>query len=76
MAHPGAKEIEVDGFVKPEYHTGASSPLSVSVIATFKKLTGLRRKGMGYDKTHLGQVLNARPLSESELMSLVEHENE
>jgi hypothetical protein len=76
IAHPDAKEIEVDGFVQPQYRTGASSPLSVSVITTFKKLTGLRRKGMGYDKTHLGRVLDARPLSESELMSLVEHENE
>jgi hypothetical protein len=74
MAHPDAKEIEVDGFVQPQYRTGASSPLSVSVITTFKRLTGLRRKGMGYDKTHLGRVLDARPLSESELMSLVEHE--
>jgi hypothetical protein len=76
MAHPDAKEIEVDGFVQPQYRTGASSPLSVSVITTFKRLTGLRRKGMGYDKTHLGRVLDARPLSESELMLLVEHEKE
>ncbi|KAH9013670.1 hypothetical protein EDB84DRAFT_1278131, partial [Lactarius hengduanensis] len=62
-AHPGAKQIEVDGFVRPEYRTGKSSPFSVSVIAMFKRLTGLRRKGMGYDKTHLGRVLNARSLS-------------
>jgi hypothetical protein len=76
MAHPDAKEIEVDGFVKPQYRTGASSPLSVSVITTFKKLTGLRRKGMGYDKTHLGRVLDARPLSKLELKLLVEHKKE
>ena len=68
MAHPGAREIEVDGFVKPQYRTGASSPLTVSVITTFKRLTGLRRKGMGYDKTHLGRVLDARPLSDPELI--------
>ena len=56
MAHPGAQEIEVDGFVQPQHRTGASSPLTVSVITTFERLTGLRRKGMGYDKTHLGRV--------------------
>ena len=73
MAHPDAEEIEVDGFVHPSYRTGASSPLSTSVIATFKKLTGLRRKGMGYDRTHLGRILDARPLIDSEFM-LVEPE--
>ncbi|KAH9164496.1 hypothetical protein EDB89DRAFT_2077996 [Lactarius sanguifluus] len=71
MAHPDAKQIEVDGFVRPENRTpGKSSPFSVSVIATFKRLTGLRRKGMGYDKTHLGRVFDARSLSASnEFMS-------
>ena len=66
MAHPGAKKIEVDGFVRVEFRTGASSPLSNSMIATFKELTGLRRKGMGYDRTHLGQVLDARSLSKEQ----------
>ena len=74
MAHPDAEEIEVDGFVHPSYRTGASSPLSASAIATFKRLTGLRRKGMSYDKTHLGRVLDARPLIDSEFM-LVEPES-
>ncbi|KAH9013669.1 hypothetical protein EDB84DRAFT_1671224 [Lactarius hengduanensis] len=70
MAHPGAEQIEVDGFVRPAYRTGERSPFSVSMIATFKRLTGLRRKGMGYDMTHLGRVLDARPLSASnEFMS-------
>ena len=63
MAPPGAEKIEVDGFVRVEFRTGASSPLSNSMIATFKELTGLRRKGMGYDRTHLGQILDARFLS-------------
>ncbi|KAH9046987.1 hypothetical protein EDB83DRAFT_2227401 [Lactarius deliciosus] len=70
MAHPGAEQIEVDGFVRPAYRTGEISPFSVSMIATFKRLTGLRRKGMGYDMTHLGRVLDARPLSaDNEFMS-------
>ncbi|KAH9001597.1 hypothetical protein EDB92DRAFT_1789074, partial [Lactarius akahatsu] len=57
MAHPGAKHIEVDGFVRRPYRTGAKSPFSVSVIATFKELTGFRRKGMGYNRTHLGMLV-------------------
>ena len=68
IAHPDAEKIEVDGFVHVEFRTGESSPLSASVIATFKDLTALRRKGMGYDKTHLGRVLDARSLS-SEFIS-------
>ena len=67
MACPDAEKIEVDGLVRVEYRTGESSPLSASVISTFKILTGLRRKGMGYDKTHLGRVLDARSLSGDEL---------
>ena len=62
MAHPGAAQIEVDGFVLPPYQTGERSPFITSVIAEFKQLTGLRRKGMGYGGTDLGRVLNARPL--------------
>jgi hypothetical protein len=63
ITHPGAEKIEVDGFVLPEYRTGERSPFNISKIALFKELIGLRRKGMGYDMTDLGQVLDARPLS-------------
>ncbi|KAH9038807.1 hypothetical protein EDB85DRAFT_392096 [Lactarius pseudohatsudake] len=63
MAHPGAKHVEVDGFVPPAHRTGESSPFSVSAISMFKTLTGLRRKGMGFGGTDLGRVLDARPLS-------------
>ncbi|KAF8260954.1 hypothetical protein EI94DRAFT_1811014 [Lactarius quietus] len=73
MAHPGADHVEVDGFVPPEYRTGENSPFSVSVIAVFKKLMGLRRKGMGFGGTDLGRVLDARPLS-SEFESWVRKE--
>ena len=62
MAHPGATQIEVDGFVLSAYRTGEASPFTTSPIATFKQLTGLRRKGMGYGGTDLGRVLNGRPL--------------
>ena len=67
MAHPGAEYCQVDGFVPPAYRTGRSSPLTRSKIAILKRLIGLRRKGMGYSRTHLGQVLNANPLSEETL---------
>ncbi|KAI9453949.1 hypothetical protein BJY52DRAFT_1427406 [Lactarius psammicola] len=73
MAHPGAKHVEVDGFVPSAYRTGERSPFSVSVISMFKKLTELRRKGMGFGGTDLGRVLDARPLS-SEFESWVKKE--
>ncbi|KAI0297846.1 hypothetical protein B0F90DRAFT_1669305 [Multifurca ochricompacta] len=63
MVHPGAERIEVDGFVPPQYRTGESSPFTTSKITLFKKLIGLRRKGMAYGGTDLGRVLDARPLS-------------
>ncbi|KAH8992967.1 hypothetical protein EDB92DRAFT_1796839 [Lactarius akahatsu] len=73
MAHPGAKRVEVDGFVPLAYRTGEGSPFSVSVVSIFKELTGLRRKGMGFGGTDLGRVLDARPLS-SEFESWVRKE--
>ncbi|KAI9441022.1 hypothetical protein H4582DRAFT_1811232 [Lactarius indigo] len=75
IVHSGAKHIEVDGFVPPAYRTvrGRRSPLTTSAIATFKKLTALRRKGMGFGGTDLGRVLDARPLS-SEFASWVKKE--
>ncbi|KAI0289904.1 hypothetical protein B0F90DRAFT_1790210 [Multifurca ochricompacta] len=51
MVHPGAEQIEVDGFIPP------------NKIALFKKLIGLQRKGMAYGGMDLGQVLDACPLS-------------
>jgi len=70
MAHPGAEYSEVDGFVPPEHRTGRSSPLTRSRIPALKRLVGLRRKGKGYHLTHLGQVLNGKPLSEEALWTL------
>ncbi|KAI0253215.1 hypothetical protein BJV78DRAFT_1302727 [Lactifluus subvellereus] len=69
-AHPGAQYNEVDGFVPPRYRTGGVSPFETSKIQQLKELIGLRRKGMGYDKTHLGQVLNARPLGQRAMLDL------
>ena len=70
MAHPGAEDCEIDGFVPPMCRTGGSSPFAKSKISVLKTLVGLRRKGMGYHRTHLGQILNANPLSEETLSSI------
>ena len=67
MAHPGAEYCEIDGFVPLAHRTGEHSPLATSKVAIVKTLIGLRRKGMGYSRTHLGQILNANPLSEETL---------
>ena len=70
IAHPGAKYNNVDGFVPPAYRTGGESPFTESKISILKMLIGLRRKGMGYQRTHLGQILNTNPLSEETLSLL------
>jgi hypothetical protein len=72
MAHPNAKHSEVDGFVPPAYRTGRCSPFARSRIPILKRLMELRRKGMSYHLTHLGHVLNGRPLSEETLWDLRE----
>ena len=66
-AHPGATYSQVDGFVPPAYRTGRPSPFTESKIYILKTLMGLRRKGMSYYRTHVGQILNAIPLSEETL---------
>jgi hypothetical protein len=69
-AHPGAERIEVDGFVLPAYRTGKDSPFARSRIPVLRTLIRLRRKGMGYHGTHLGQILNGKSLSEETLLDL------
>ena len=69
-AHPGAEYNEIDGFVPPEYRTGRPSPFAESKIYVLKRLIGLRRKGMGFSRTHVGRILNAIPLSEETLSTM------
>jgi len=66
-AHPGSKYSQVDGFVPPQYRTGRPSPFTESKVKILKTLIELRRKGMGYYRTHLGRILNASTLSEETL---------
>jgi hypothetical protein len=70
MAHPRAEKVELDGFVLPAHRTGKDSPFSRSRIPILKTLIWLRRKGMGYHRTHMGQILNGKPLSDEDLWSL------
>jgi hypothetical protein len=64
MAHLGAKFSDIDGFVPPAYRTGKSSPFATSVIPILKTLIRLRRKGMGYHRTHLGHILVGKSLGD------------
>jgi hypothetical protein len=61
-AHPDAQRIQMDGFVPVDCRTGRFSPFTESKVKILKELMGLRRKGMGYYRTHMGQILNATPL--------------
>lgn len=59
-------EKQVDGFIKPVHRRTlpvSQSPFTTSPIPFFKRLMGLRRKGMGYSTTHLGKLLHARSLT-------------
>lgn len=69
-AHPEAKKVEMDGFVLPEYRTGKDSPFARSRIPVLKELIELRQKGRGYHRTHLGQILNGKKLSDDTLWDL------
>jgi hypothetical protein len=66
-AHPGSKYSQVDGFVPPQYRTGRPSPFTKSKVKILKTLIELRRKEMGYYRTHLGRILNSSSLSEETL---------
>jgi hypothetical protein len=70
MAHPGARKVELDGFVLPEYRTGKSSPFSRNKLPILKDLMDVRRKGMSYHRTHMGQILNGKPLNDDALWDL------
>jgi hypothetical protein len=70
MAHPEAKQVEIDGFVLPAYRTGKNSPFAKSQITVLKKLMHIRRKGMDYHRTHMGQILNGKPLSDDAMWDL------
>jgi hypothetical protein len=68
--HPKAQYSEIDGFVPPMYRTGRSSPLARSRIPILKTLMGLRWKGRGYHLTHMGQLLNGKPLGKDTVWDL------
>ena len=69
-AHPGATYSQVDGFVPPKHRTGRHSPFAQSRVHILKTLIGLRRKGIGYYRTHVGQILNGSSLTEETLSAM------
>lgn len=68
-AESGPSMWDSDGFVKPENRLGAMKEkceMIVSPIVFLKELFSLRRKGMAYTQTHMGKILNVRPLEEKD----------
>ncbi|PPQ75464.1 hypothetical protein CVT26_016096 [Gymnopilus dilepis] len=61
----GYTEVNTDRFVPPSGRVGQMVQACLfdkSPVTMLKTLFGLRRKGMGYDMTHMGKVLSARLL--------------
>ncbi|CAE6379485.1 unnamed protein product [Rhizoctonia solani] len=64
-------EVESDGFVNPQHRDQLAQrrpeysecQFTTSPIPSLKDLVGLRRKGMRYLLTHVGQILHARSLT-------------
>ncbi|KAH7333001.1 hypothetical protein B0J17DRAFT_579243 [Rhizoctonia solani] len=64
-------EIGTDGFVKPEHRVQLAHRqpeyfncrFTMTPIPALKELIGLRRKGMKYDLTHVGQIIHSRDLT-------------
>lgn len=63
----GDREVELDGFIKPEHRPSdlePHSPFTESPVDFLKDLIALRRKGMGFMRTDLGKILRARLLQQ------------
>ncbi|KAL6306962.1 hypothetical protein BKA93DRAFT_878262 [Sparassis latifolia] len=59
---PEGARVQVDGFIEPQDRIEPMKslcPFSKSPIPLMKELIGLRRKGMGYRSTHMGNVLHS-----------------
>ncbi|EIW76859.1 hypothetical protein CONPUDRAFT_168597 [Coniophora puteana RWD-64-598 SS2] len=55
-----------DGFVQPSQRPEGvrdETPFAHTPIAALAELMNIRRKGMTFDQTHIGKIVNARPLS-------------
>ncbi|KDQ10207.1 hypothetical protein BOTBODRAFT_36481 [Botryobasidium botryosum FD-172 SS1] len=62
-------DCEIDGWVVPENRVGdmTRSPFTTNPLPLLKTLMSVRRKGMGYDSTHVGRVLRARRLMREDI---------
>ncbi|KAG6871980.1 hypothetical protein C0992_010014 [Termitomyces sp. T32_za158] len=68
-AESGPSIWDSDGFVKPENRLGAMKEkcqMIVSPVMFLRELFSLRRKGLAYAPTHMGKVLDVKPLEEKD----------
>ena len=62
-------EVGCDGFISPNnrpWPSQSAFTFQTSPLDSLRKLTGLRRKGMRFAPTHMGQLLDGRLLSEDD----------
>ncbi|KAG6851313.1 hypothetical protein C0991_009445 [Blastosporella zonata] len=68
-AESGPSMWDSDGFVKPENRTGEMKKqcqMDMSPVIFLKELFSLRRKGMGYAPTHMGKILDVKPVEQKD----------
>ncbi|KAF5344605.1 hypothetical protein D9758_013897 [Tetrapyrgos nigripes] len=64
-------EYQSDGFVKPEHRSRAMRvlcPFQSSPLPALKELFGSRRKGSGYNLTHIGKIVRGRVLVQEDFL--------
>ncbi|KAG6811340.1 hypothetical protein H0H92_007885 [Tricholoma furcatifolium] len=64
-AEYGSPLWDSDGFIKPEHRVGPMKEecqMLISPVKFLKDVLSLRRKGMGFEPTHMGRVLSAKLL--------------
>ncbi|KIK92145.1 hypothetical protein PAXRUDRAFT_147949 [Paxillus rubicundulus Ve08.2h10] len=60
-------EVQCDGFIAPQHRpllAQSNKSFQCTPLPSLKALVGLRRKGMSYAPTHMGKILEGRPLTE------------
>ncbi|EIW76857.1 hypothetical protein CONPUDRAFT_130199 [Coniophora puteana RWD-64-598 SS2] len=58
-----------DGFVQPSQRPPgirSETPFTRTPILALAELMNIRRKGMSFDETHIGKIINARPVSQQD----------
>ncbi|KAG6814907.1 hypothetical protein H0H93_011790, partial [Arthromyces matolae] len=71
-AEAGPQSWDSDGFVKPEDRVEGMKEECImrqSPVTFLKELFSLRRKGIGYEPTHIGKILAVKPLEKKDFDS-------